>query len=84
MTDKTEQVHKLAKTLVNSGLASNLKSGMEKAKQMLKIEDDEDLSKLPKAEELSEVTLHDMGADGDKALRQLLDEEADRVYNGKS
>jgi len=76
---KQEQLQKLVKTLVNSGLASNPSEAMKKAKEMLNIEDKEviDISKLPKLEEIENTTQQ---FDKEKTLKELMEEDAEKVY----
>ena len=79
-----EHLDKLAQTLINSGLASDPVEAMKKARQMLKIKDPEpDKSRLPKIEDIQNAgKAPEMRGDG--SLRDLVEEDAERIYGGQS
>ncbi len=89
---KEEQLGKLARTLVNSGLAFTLSEAMKKAREILKIpeepakEEPVDVSTLPKVDDISPVektTKYSVGAsdiDTDKTLKEVLEEDAEKIY----
>ena len=80
----TEHLDKLAQTLINSGLASDPVEAMKKARQMLKIKDPElDKSRLPKIEDIQNAgKAPEMRGDG--SLRDVVEEDAERIYGGRS
>lgn len=89
---KEGQIEKLARTLVNSGLAFNLSEAVKRAKEMLKIpeeplkEEHVDVKSLPKVDDISPVEKtgrYSIGVsdiDTDKTLKEVLDEDAERIY----
>ncbi len=89
---KEEQLEKLARTLINSGLAFGLTEAMKRAREILKIPEEPvkeapvDVKSLPKVDDLSPVektAQYSVGVsdiDSDKTLKEILDEDAERVY----
>ena|SRR3989338_4414593 len=92
---KDEQLEKLARTLVNSGLAFSLSEALKKAREILKIpeepakEEPVDVSSLPKVDELTPVektAKYSVGVsdiDNDKTLKEVLEEDAEKIYDGQ-
>ena len=78
-----KQLEKLAKTLLNSGLASNSAEAMKKSKEILKVGDKEeiDIEKLPKIEDVEAVRTSDNDFDKDKSLKEVVEEDAEKIYN---
>ncbi|MBI2664283.1 hypothetical protein HYX10_02980 [Candidatus Woesearchaeota archaeon] len=72
------QVDKLAKTLVSTGLAMNYAEALSKAREMLKVKEQaDDITKLPKIEEIAEA------GEMEKTLKELVEEDAEKIYNKK-
>ncbi len=92
---KKEQLEKLARTLINSGLAFGLSEAMKKAREILKIpeepikEEPVDVRSLPKVDDISSVertAQYSVGVsdiDSDKTLKEILEEDAEKVYEKK-
>ncbi len=92
---KEGQLDKLARTLINSGLAFGLSEAMKKAREILKIpeepvkEEPVDVKSLPKVDDISPVgkTAHySVGVsdiESDKTLKEILEEDAEKVYEKK-
>ena len=84
-----EQLEKLARTLLNSGLALNSAEAMKKAKEILKVapkEEKVDIEKLPKIGDLKAVSKISLGIsdlDKDKSLKEVVEEDAEKIYNNK-
>lgn len=90
---KQEQLEKLARTLVNSGLAFSLSEAMKKAREILKIpeepkkEEPVDVKSLPKvddicpAEKMAQFSVGVSDIDRDKTLKEVLEEDAKKIYD---
>lgn len=90
---KQEQLEKLARTLVSSGLAFSLSEAMKKAREILKIpeelkkEEPVDVNSLPKVDDISPVeqkAQYSVGVsdiDRDKTLKEVLEEDAKKIYD---
>lgn len=89
---KEEQLEKLARTLVSSGLAFSLSEAIKKAREILKIpeepkkEEPVDVNSLPKVDDISPVektAQYSVGIsdiDRDKTLKEVLEEDAKEIY----
>ena len=76
----TGHLSKLAKTLVNSGLASDSEDALKKAKEILRIKDVEpDKSTLPKIEDI-QAAGKTPEASGDGSLKEIVEEDAKTIY----
>ncbi len=92
---KEEQLEKLARTLIKSGLAFGLSEAMKRAREILKIpeepvkEEPVDVKSLPKVDDISPVektVQYSVGVidiDSDKTLKEILNEDAEKVYEKK-
>ena len=76
------QLDKLARTLINSGLASTPADAMKKAKDILKVDDTEpvDKAKLPKIEDIEPVPPSSR-TKLDHTHKEVVDEDAEKIYN---
>ena len=80
--NKYNQLDKLAKTLLSSGLVSSSAEAMKKAKEILKLKPEKekiDIATLPKIEDIKAA---DSGK-VDKSLKELMEKDAGKVYNNK-
>ena len=87
--EKYEQLDKLVRTLLVSGLESTSANAMKKAKEMLKITDPPqkiDATKLPKVDDLTPVTYSSgiSDLDSDKTLKEVVEEDAKKIYDKKT
>ena len=85
-----EQLEKLARTLVNSGLASTPGAAMKKAREMLKVKEPEvqekvDITTLPKIDDIKTVkasmSVGISDLDKDKTLKEVIEEDAKKMYD---
>ena len=79
-----EQVEKLAKTLIKSGLESNPAEATKKAREMLNVthkEEPVDIGKLPKLEDMKPVSKTQVDLNKDKSLKDMIEEDAEKIYN---
>ena len=88
--DKEMQLEKLARTLVKSGLTSNYREALHRAREILKIPDeppearaaDAAPEQLPSVGEIEPVHIS-LGIDfeKDKTLKEVLEEDAKTIYS---
>jgi hypothetical protein len=81
-----EQLHKLAKTLVASGLTSSVAEAMKKAREILKVREPQpeqtvSSDNLPKVEEISSMRQQ---AAEDEAVQEILEEDSEKIYRRSS
>ncbi|MBS3132879.1 hypothetical protein J4470_01975 [Candidatus Woesearchaeota archaeon] len=90
MTDRAKYDHleKLARTLLKSGLASNSAEAMKRAREILKIKPEKEkinIESLPKIDEIKAADSKHAGElETDRSLRELLEEDAEKIYNNKN
>ena len=80
--NKYNQLDKLAKTLLSSGLVSNSADAMKRAKEILKVKPEKekiDIASLPKVDDIKAADSDNV----DKTLKELMEEDAGKVYNSK-
>ncbi|MAG15908.1 hypothetical protein CMO88_02505 [Candidatus Woesearchaeota archaeon] len=78
-----EQLSKLARTLLKSGLVSNYAEAMKKAKELLKVktrEESVDVKTLPKIEDIEEINIASVDLNKDKSLKEMVEEDAKKIY----
>ena len=83
---KEEQVQKLAKTLVRSGIAGDYGEALKNARSILKVpepaqkkeEGPVDPSSLPKLDDIAPAPA--AGFDGDASLKDVVEEDAGSIY----
>ena len=88
-----EQLEKLARTLVNSGLVSTPGAAMKKAREMLKVKEPEiqekvDITTLPKIDDIktvkASISVGVSDLDKDKTLKEVIEEDAKKIYDKQS
>ncbi len=74
-----EQIEKLARALLNGGIASNQKDAEKRAREILKIPEPADETQPVPLEQVESVII-DKDFTSDKTLRELLEEDSKDVY----